>query len=90
MGFNVIVDIGLRFMSLFREMVLMIILQMYLFLHSQLTEYQLIYYKQNAFQIWWTLDILLLIILYLLLLVLALAMLKTACSLLPSIRLIEP
>ena len=90
MGFNVIVDIGLRFMSLFREMVLMIILQMYLFLHSQLTEYQLIYYKQYAFQIWWTLDILLLIILYLLLLVLALAMLKTACSLLPSIRLIEP
>ena len=57
MGFNVIVDIGVRFMSLFIEMVLMIKLQMYLFLHSQLTEYPLIYYKEYAFQIWWTLNL---------------------------------
>ena len=42
MGFNVIVDIGVKFMSLLIEMVLTIILQMYLFLHSKLTEYQLI------------------------------------------------
>ena len=62
MGFNVIVDIGVRFMSLFIEMVLMIKVQMYLFLHSQKTEYPLIYYKQYAFQIWWTLNILLFII----------------------------